>query len=547
MFLADDWKVSPSFTLNLGVRYEFYGHAWEVNGILNNFDFERALATGDIFQGLTFASNFNEADFPAFAGLTPNKADTKSTLQPDRNNFAPRFGFAYSPREQLVIRGGYGIFYERTTGAFANSLRQAMPFFRESQVNKVGDWNAIPGDTPAIPIPDFVVGFDDGEPMVATAADPTTEYETFESQVIPPNIATPYTQQWSLYIQWEFAPDYLFEIGYVGSKGTKLLQIANVDQALDVDALGGFLPRPGVPGGGFTTNFYDNSNDTFVQAATPSSCLSTPINTATDDPGDCVIDAEPRMPLLGFDEDEGINTATSSANSIYNSLQVSLEKRFSRGHMFNANYTFSKSIDTFSDEGKFQIENDQTRPHLNRGLSDFDRRNRFVVSWVWELPFRGNGWVEGWAFNGIGTLQSGRPINIEDDKDFSGILAEPRDPRPNLAVGATHADLLTSGSVSSRVDGYLNPDGFEHAGLGFGNLGRNVVRGPHQRRLDLVISKLTNMTEQTSLEFRVEFFNALNNPSFRNPVRKFSSGSFGEIQRTRGGPRVIQVGLRLRF
>ena len=104
----------------------------------------------------------------------------------------------------------------------------------------------------------------------------------------------------------------------------------------------------------------------------------------------------------------------SNANSSYHSLQASLQKRFSQGFMFNVNYTFSRAIDTFSDEGLYQIEHDQTRPWLNRALSDFHRKHRLILSWAWELPWKGNRLVEGWQLSGIGTFQSGRPFTVDD-------------------------------------------------------------------------------------------------------------------------------------
>jgi hypothetical protein len=214
--------------------------------------------------------------------------------------------------------------------------------------------------------------------------------------------------------------------------------------------------------------------------------------------------------------------------------------------MGNVNYTFSRSIDLFSDEGLFQIQNDQTRPFLNRGLSDFHRKHRLIFSWTWELPFKGNRLVEGWQFSGIGTFQSGRPFTVIDD-DFSAILYSTTDPRPNLAPGATHEDQTTSGSVSSRVDNYLNRDAFVSSGVEWGNLGRNTVIGPNQRRLDLTLSKLTPISGTRSVEFRIEAYNATNTPSFRNPESDLSSGEFGEITEMRGGPRVIQLGVKLRF
>jgi hypothetical protein len=203
-------------------------------------------------------------------------------------------------------------------------------------------------------------------------------------------------------------------------------------------------------------------------------------------------------------------------------------------------------MDTYSDEGTFQVEHDQSRVYLNRAVSDFDRKHRLIFSWTYNLPFRGNRLVQGWSLSGIGTLQSGRPFSIVD-RDYSGFLYASPNPRPNLAPGMTHADLVTSGSVTSRINGYLNADAVASAGPQFGNLGRNVVRGPTQRRLDLSIFKITPITERTSLEFRGEFYNLTNTSNFRNPQRDLSDGDFGEILESLGGPRVIQFALKLRF
>jgi hypothetical protein len=148
--------------------------------------------------------------------------------------------------------------------------------------------------------------------------------------------------------------------------------------------------------------------------------------------------------------------------------------------------------------------------------------------------------------SGIVTLQSGRPFTIIDNT-ASGFLYSSQNSRPNLAPGATYEDLATNGSVTSRVDGYLNRSAVQSSGPRFGNLGRNVVIGPDQRRTDLSVSKLTKLWERTSLEFRSEFFNAFNTVTFRNPDRSLPNASYGQITRTRGGPRVIQFGLKLRF
>jgi hypothetical protein len=548
-FVADDWKVSPRLTFNLGVRWEYFGFPSEVNGFLNVFDYDAALATGYAQDGFVFASNFKPESIPGAAQANLKKASTPSIISGDKNNFMPRFGFAYLPfgSSRLVLRGGYGVFFERTTGAFANSLRQSAPFYREVQINDQSSYHTWPEDYPVFPVPQFIVGFSSaGVPSLRRADVPGSTFEAYESQMVDPNLATPYTQQWNLNLQWEFKPSWLWEFGYAGSKGTKLLQIYNVNRAIDVNTVG-FMPRPGpVPGGGLIGNYYGpSSGGVFVNLRTPPDTCNLLVNPK----GTCVVDPEVRSPLLGFDEDEGVNYLSSNANSIYNSLQSSLQKRFSKGYMFKVNYTFSRAIDTFSDEGKFQVEHDDLNPKLNRGLSDFHRKHRLITSGTWDLPFKGSRWVTGWSLSGISTLQSGRPFSVRDTC-CSGFLYPNGNMRPSIATGATHADLTTPGAVSDRLDNYLTLSAFVPSGAQFGNLGRNTLFSPDQRRIDLVVSKMTRLRERISLEFRSEFFNAFNTVTFREPDsagRTINEASFGQITRTRGGPRVIQLGLKLRF
>jgi hypothetical protein len=542
LFFADDWRPASRLTLNAGIRYDYFGFPSEVDGLFAVFDRDAALATGNIQDGLVFPSNFNPSLIPGAAGLNLRTADSKSIVPGDYNNVAPRVGFAWTPfdSDKTVVRGGYGLYYERTTGAFANSLRQSGPFFREAQLNNLSDWNIVPPDYSPFPIPSMSVAFDDGEPYLQGSNAPGVEFEALETQVLPPNLSTPFIQQWNVNTQWEFRPNWLLEVGYVGSKGSRLLQLINENPPLDVSALG-FLPRAGVPGGGFAGNYYDIVDGEFVSLKNPPAGCD-----LASDPDACVIPAELRGALLGLDEDEGANALFSNGTSIYHSLQTSLQKRMSHGFMFNASYTVSRSEDTFSDEGLYQVENDQQHPELNRGPSDFDRRHRLTVSWVWQLPFRGNAWVDGWQLAGIGTFQSGRPFSVVDD-DGSAILFASTAPRPNLAPGATLDDQTTSGPMSSRIDDYLNRAAFQSAGTAYGTLGRNTVVGPPQRRLDLNLSKVTSIGGGRSIELRIEAYNVTNTTSFRNPESDLSSGSFGEITQTVGGPRVIQLGAKVRF
>lgn len=538
VFIADDWQVRPGLTLNLGLRYDFFAWPYEKQGRIANFDLERALAAGSLSAGYVFASNYQRGLLADETGL--QLADSRSTLEADMQNFAPRFGFAWSPDfgNGMVIRGGYGIYFDRPTGAFTNSLRQSPPFFREQEGDDRGSYDDVPDDPPTYPIPDFQIGFDDGEPFLTTTDDPDEEFEALEAQVMDPNLQMPYYQHWNFGLQFPLTNNLLFDVAYVGSKGTKLLQSVNLNPPQDVGALG-FLPRAGVPGGGFVGNYFETPGDEFVNTVSPGCDLF-------DDPDDCTIAAELRSAILGFDEDEDVNALVSSGNSNYHSLQTSLNQRVTRGVSYSLNYTWSKSIDTFSDEGIYQAEHDQSRLYLNRAVSDFDRPHRFIASYTWDLPFAGSRWVDGWSLSGIGTFQSGRPFSIVDD-DFSGILYASTGPRPSLIDGARYDDLETSGDAASRVLGYINTGVLRSEGAQFGTLGRNVMRAPAQRRLDLSIRKVTVISESTSIEFRAEFYNLTNTSNFREPESDLSSGDFGEIDRTVGGPRVTQFALRLNF
>ena len=172
-----------------------------------------------------------------------------------------------------------------------------------------------------------------------------------------------------------------------------------------------------MPGGGFTGNYYDVDDDDFVNLKTPP-----PGCDLLDDPGECIIPPELRGPLLGLDEDEGANTLYSNGKSWYHALQTSLQKRFSAGlHVQRQLHVLARRSTTSRTRALFQIEHDQTRPELNKALSDFHRKHRLILSWAWDLPFRGNAFVEGWQIAGIGTFQSGRPFTITDG-EFSAVL-----------------------------------------------------------------------------------------------------------------------------
>jgi hypothetical protein len=291
-----------------------------------------------------------------------------------------------------------------------------------------------------------------------------------------------------------------------------------------------------------------------------------------------------RVPFVGLAP--LIFRVESSGNSIYNSLQATLKKDMSHGLQFLAAYTFSKSIDDAGDSlgtplgGGFGrplfgqiVYNNQNDVAAQRGVSDFDRTQRFVMSGTWNLPgpqYARSAVIRklggGWSISGIVTLQSGLPFSILDSA--GGTLFGPATlyVTGNLAPGATLSDASRSGSVSSRVNQFFNTKTFVPAtfvpnggliddkypvsggGTIFGSLGRNILRGPDQRVGDIAVIKTTPLTERVQLVFRWEVFNVLNRPNFANPSHDVSTPStFGVISGLTVNPRIMQYALKLQF
>jgi hypothetical protein len=276
-------------------------------------------------------------------------------------------------------------------------------------------------------------------------------------------------------------------------------------------------------------------------------------------------------------------------SSVYHSMQASLTHRFSEGLYFQAAYTFAKSIDnssgsTFQDElNGLNNFGDSFNTRDNRGLSDFDRKHRLVISYNWELPVhkwlgiedKGLGRVvSGWSLNGIYTAQSGTPFNIYDSTAIN--LQDPEFESIGFKATYIGGTIPTSGNVHSRLNNFVNLGAFlpggrcvnsqnviiscsdpDVQGAAIGNLGRNVFRGPFQTNWDTSLVKITKITEGTSLEFRAEFFNVLNHPAFQSPQAAGAFfGNYGLVDVASGDssiigtanrPRTIQFGLKLNF
>ena len=254
----------------------------------------------------------------------------------------------------------------------------------------------------------------------------------------------------------------------------------------------------------------------------------------------------------------------SNSNSNYNSLQATVNKRFSKGLQMLLSYTYAHSIDDYSGSDVSDISllpGNMVNEQSNYANSDFDRRQRFVASYLYSLPdaYRGGSafgkkLLNSWSVSGIVTLQSGTPFSILGEDTFLEAT------RADLAPGRTLASAIKSGNVADRLNAYFDPSAFVIPPAytpDWGQLGRNIIRGPKQINTDFSIMKSIPVTESQRVEFRAEFFNLFNNVNFANPINAiYLAGTnptnpletnFGRIATTTTGPRVVQFALKYTF
>jgi carboxypeptidase family protein/TonB-dependent receptor-like protein len=462
-FINDSWRVTPRLTLTAGLRYEYNSPPVDAEDRATVFD----LATRSIV--------------PVGTNGVP-----RSGFDPDRNNFAPRVGFAWTIDQYTVLRGGYGVYYDQSPLAPAESLYFNSPFFD----------NNIFFSLPGLPL---------------TLSDPFPSFFPFplpdSALAIQRDLRTGYMQHWNLNIEREYGNHTLFEVAYVGSKGTKLLTARDINQPQPQILPPGlpFVPRP-----------------------------------------------DPR-----FDD---IDLLESRGNSNYHALQARFQQRLFRGLTSLVSYTWSKSIDDasnfFSSAGDPNFPQNSYNVAAERGRSNFDVPHRLSASYSYALPFgkgrrylADDGWVStvltGWETHGIITLQSGRPFTVAllSDIDNSGtgrsILGFGANDRPNV-VGNPEISNATP-------DRWFNTAAFAFPPPGtFGNAGRNILNGPGFQNVNASLMKNTAFSETVSLQFRAEVFNLFNHPNFNLPDNFLGSPTFGRISSARD-PRHIQFGLKLLF
>jgi hypothetical protein len=473
-YVQHDFRATSQLTLNMGLRYDYITPWWEGQNRFSNLDIDTNPAS------------------PTLLIAEDGSLASRSLLEADRNNFAPRLGVAYKATERLVVRAGYGMFYganEQTGDRYMGSG----PPFHLTSTQQAGNIDPI-------------MWLGNGFPAGAL----TTGVSDLQMISVDRNNRTSYAQHWNLTVQRELARDLSVEVGYVGTRGSNLLT------TLDANAP---LPGPGAinPRRPVTSVFVPGLNRTVTMA--------------------------------------DIYRREWTARSEYHGVETRVEKRLSRGLHVVGSYTWSKAMaDAVGGElaGRQAPTNpqDPRNPEAEWSLADEHRPHRFVSSFNYQLPVgRGerflsgssrvlDGLLGGWSIGGILTLNSGRPVYI----GMSG--------NPSNTGGPDRPNRICSGQLSASertLDRWFDTSCFvPNAQFTFGNSPRNPVLGPGYRNLDLAIFKTFRATQGMSLQVRAEMFNATNTPAFGDPGGSLGTGTFGVINRA-GDARIMQFGLKLNF
>jgi hypothetical protein len=484
-FVQDDYRVTPKLTLNMGLRYEYATPPRERENRFANFD--------PVSGTMIFATD----------GSTFERA----LIHPDRNNVAPRLGFAYTPASRWVVRGAYGVFYTHTVRQGREGLLGFNPPYLVDNLLQTSVTGAA-AVASAAPFR-LVNGYPDG------LLDPNSLAPTVQRRAQDANQRTPYIQQYNVGVQYELLKDLLLDVAYVGNKGTKLNGFRNLNQRAVIT----------------------NANGT---------------QSAGDRP----------YPAFG-----DIQWMENRVSATYNSLQTRLEKRFTNGLSALVSYTWGKALteapDHIStsgggagfDTGTFREPQDGNNLRAERGLAEFDVKHRFVASYIWELPFGhdrrfGSDWssvtdafLGGWQLTGIHVLQSGLGLTATLAGASMLNIGGERRARPNLVGDPV---LPESERTLNR---WFNTDAFaafSPAPQAFGDAGVGIMRGPGYANFDFTLAKSFPLGGHRYAQFRTEVFNAFNRANFGPPNIMRDSSGFGQIL-TAGTARIIQFGFKLYY
>jgi hypothetical protein len=475
LFAQDDVRISRRFTLNAGLRYQYFRAYKSIYDRVNTYSAgQQSRIVAQAPPGMLF---------PGDAGVKPNLIDS------DKNNFAPRLGFAWDPmgNGRLGVRGSYGLFFEdhRSDPWIYPAVNQ--PFvIRKFLFNPFS-------------LTDPYRGQEDPFPYIYSPQNARFSYPMGLFTVSAPVVHSPYVHHLSFTVEKALPANTVFKIGYVGKLGHNLLRMNQKNPAVYV------------PGKSTIAN--------------------------TDDR---------RIILPGIYSN--FREIAGNSNSAYHSLQVVVNKRLNRGITVRTSYTFGKFIDYYSATNLGQFPQDPFNQRADRSRSDEDRAHIFNTSVYYEIP----AWRQqtsaigkalgGWTLSGMISAVSGGPIHIRSGQDYS-----------LTGVGWDRPDLVGSAqrSHSSRDDfiqNFFNTAAFVANQAGrYGNTGRNIISGPAQSTTDISIVKSFPISERLGrLQFRSEFFNLWNQVSFSQPEARLNNRNFGRIQ-SAGDPRIVQFALRYSF
>jgi hypothetical protein len=539
LFAQDDYRLTQSLTLNLGFRTEWVGAPYDDLCHLGNAIPENANLTGNPFVYPSCVSKFG------ISGLsgTLNKAALK-------NEYAtvpePRIGLAYDlgGKHNTVVRAGYGIYSVREDIGAVDNLSFTAPIYPVLVAGGAPEglssmFSNLPGKGQVngtfLPTPSIFQGFGGGPTSGSPVFSGTAM--SYISLAVPLHWIVPTTQQWNLTVQRQLGRDWMLEVGYVGTKGTHLRSVFDPDQPN--------LASPGTP----------------ITLSAGGTAYPVTTNTTAN--------VSARAPYLGIAPD-AFEAFYPNSDSHYSGLQVTASHHFTKGLYFQSAYTYSKSIDDVSTASVAFLTriNNQNDARASRGLSDFDRRQRFVTSFNYALPFfpkhegLAGKTLGGWETDAVIVLQSGSPITIADGSGGGAYALSSPVSTASFAPGFGCGNALTSGSLSKKIANWVNPAAYVPAPLvannggdplatGYGDSPRNCIVGPAQANVDFTLGKTFKLTETQSLRFRTEVFNLFNHPSFQNPqftgTANVEAPQIAQITNTVGTPRLIQFSLKYMY
>ncbi len=469
-YFQDDWRATSKLTLNLGLRYELFTRLHEVANRISNFDID---------SGQLLIAGFN--------------TDKYTGIQPDNNNFAPRFGFAYQVDSKTVVRGGFGVFWN-PTGTGGNIMRghRQLPFGPVSTV----DLNQFDPDYPRV---------QDGLPPIPSLDfEGNAENPTGSLFTNPPDIRASYVLQWNLQVQRALGKGFVTKVAYVANGGRNLDTTFNYNQP---------FPGPGGPA--------------------------------------------PRRPLRDIAPNVvNVTYLGTDGRSNYNSLQASLERRFAGGLGLLTSYTWSHAIDNvpnaFGGGANGPLPQDVRNRNGDFGNAGFDIRQRFIQTINWAPPVgqgrsfdlgkAGNALLGNWQTNFIVTMQEGLPFTPALNNSVSNAGGSRPDALHDARIDNPDPTHWFDTSLDSSGAAWGTPEQFT-----FGNGGRNIMEGPGRINFDFSVFRRFPINEDMSVQFRGEFFNLFNTPQFGLPGASIGNPSAGIISSTVGNPREIQFGLKFVF